>query len=133
MKAELESGEIVTLEKDCECITHNGPHWVYADDLSRRVNIGGAPSTYLGALGVAGEEIARLDEKLRIFKQKGIVRLIREECDELTEVQRQRMLRHFRRVSAERAPKPAPELKEETRQEMRRKKEEVQLKARHSI
>ena len=38
MRAELESGKIIDLVRDCECITHDGPHWLHMDQLSKQRN-----------------------------------------------------------------------------------------------
>lgn len=102
MKAELVSGEIIILEKGCNCIVHNEPHWVYADkvhhDLNRKLidPVGkDAAQKYYGYLGFAKEEAARLQMKASAFGSRGIVRLIPEESDELTEIQRQKIKQHF--------------------------------------
>lgn len=39
MEARLEDGSIVTLEKDCSCIDHQGPHWLHSDHLFRQLNL----------------------------------------------------------------------------------------------
>jgi hypothetical protein len=102
MKAELLTGEIVTLEKGCNCITHNEPHWVHMDTAWRESNRKmldptgkDAMQQYFGAMGIAVEDLARLDQKLRMMKSLGINRLIPEASDELTDIQRQKMLNHF--------------------------------------
>lgn len=33
--ARLANGAIVELRKDCECMTHKGPHWLHMDYLDR--------------------------------------------------------------------------------------------------
>lgn len=76
MKAELENGEIITLEKDCDCITHEGPHWVHLDRIYKEKNQiilsrGGRYSVE----AFCQEECARLDEKERQMKQRGILRI----------------------------------------------------------
>lgn len=40
--ARLESGEIVTLEKECECLPeiHDGPHWLHMDAYDKGVSQG---------------------------------------------------------------------------------------------
>lgn len=40
IKAELASGEIVELVKDCECLDkfHTGPHWLYLDEYWQSEN-----------------------------------------------------------------------------------------------
>lgn len=35
MRARLNNGQVVTLEKDCTCPTHEGPHWLYVDERER--------------------------------------------------------------------------------------------------
>lgn len=106
-RAELTSGEIVILEKDCGCVTHQGPHWIHSDDTYRSMNrdileraCGNADdimarfdagetitwSEGVGAElafhGFAQEEVARLQSKEREMKNRGIVRIIRpgEDC-----------------------------------------------------
>jgi hypothetical protein len=114
MKAELLTGEIVTLEKGCNCITHNEPHWVHMDTAWRNSNRKmldpagkDAMQQYLGTMGIAVDEEARLDQKLRMFKSLGITRLIPEPSDELTDIQRQKVLNHFEDLRPS-APKQAP-------------------------
>ena len=36
VKARLTTGEIIELPKDCECITHEGPHWLHLDRIDRQ-------------------------------------------------------------------------------------------------
>jgi hypothetical protein len=67
VKAKLESGEIVTLEKDCDCVIHDGPHWVYMDAFDRRLAKDNKDVSM---------ELNRLDGKKRMFKRYGIVELI---------------------------------------------------------
>ena len=39
MQAQLTDGSIIDLPKDCHCVgLHDGPHWVHADDLWRKIN-----------------------------------------------------------------------------------------------
>lgn len=87
MMAELNDGSVVELPKDCGCITHEGPHWLHANDLWRDRNrslmgTARAPSAdparrMLAMQGLAREEMARLAEKGRLFERHGIARLIR--------------------------------------------------------
>jgi hypothetical protein len=35
MRARLTDGEVVTLEKDCTCPAHEGPHWLHVDARER--------------------------------------------------------------------------------------------------
>jgi hypothetical protein len=116
MKAELASGEIITLKKGCECAVHNEPHWVYMDRVSRELSRKlidpegkTAEQRYYGLLGRAKEEAARLDQKLRMMNSLGIVRLIAEPSDELTDIQRQQIKQNYESMLPK-APAPiAPE------------------------
>jgi len=81
MKAELADGLIVELQKDCDCVTHDGPHWIYMDKLWRMMNqellnIG----TDLACNGFAKEDLARLQIKEREMQRQGIKRLIESEA-----------------------------------------------------
>ena len=76
--ARLTTGQIVPLRKDCDCVTHTGPHWLYSDQSWREANraeIGGSPSM-LAPRGLAIEEIARLRELARAFAANGIAQLL---------------------------------------------------------
>lgn len=102
MKAELTTGQVITLEKNCDCIDHNEPHWVHMDRVTHALNKKGLDPAgkdrfqqWLGTLGYAKEEEARLGEKLRMFNNLGIVRLIEEPSDELTDIQRQQIKQHY--------------------------------------
>jgi hypothetical protein len=80
--ARLKTGEVIVLKKDCECVIHDGPHWLHMDDLDKRLN---AP---LRARAMQGESLAfhayaeaelrRLDEKRRNMERQHIVEIIRE-------------------------------------------------------
>ena len=85
MLAELKNGETVCLNKECNCFTHNEPHWVWLDNFEREQNKG---------LPVPEKELARLDEKLRNMNRLGIVRLIREPSDDLSELQKEQIKQH---------------------------------------
>ena len=89
MRAELNTGEIVTLQKDCGCVTHNDPHWTYMDRVAADLNsrllepTGKTPEQrWHGLHGAAIEEGARLAQKLRDMQRRGIVRLIPDEFDD---------------------------------------------------
>jgi hypothetical protein len=113
MKAKLKTGEIVTLEKECECICHNDPHWVYMDRLDRARNRKILESgTFLGAIGFAQEDLIRVREKLRQMESLGIVELIAEPADEFTELQQRRYEAHTRSLYPElfREPEQRPDL-----------------------
>jgi len=36
--ARLSDGRVIRLSKDCECVTHEGPHFLYMDRVSRDLN-----------------------------------------------------------------------------------------------
>jgi hypothetical protein len=38
IRARLSSGEIIPLERDCDCVIHEGPHWLHMDDVDKRLN-----------------------------------------------------------------------------------------------
>lgn len=38
MKFKLSNGDIVEAIKDCQCVTHEGPHWLHMDDLHKTKN-----------------------------------------------------------------------------------------------
>lgn len=134
MKAELTTGEIVPLEKDCECITHNGPHWVHMADFWRQKNRDMPVGNALCLGAKAQEELMRLDALRREFEQHGIVRLIREPSDELSELQRQRLERHHEdiRRRAE-AIHPTPKNDREKRYDEWKERNDTQVAARHSL
>lgn len=74
MRAKLVDGTVVILTKDCECITHDGPHWIYADELWARRN-----RELLEQGNITGfihEELARLEEKQWHFEKYGIQELL---------------------------------------------------------
>ncbi len=87
MMAKLNDGSVVELPKDCDCITHEGPHWLHANDLWRgrnrslmdnaRDQAADPVRRMLAMQGLAREEMARLAEKGRLFERHGIARLIR--------------------------------------------------------
>lgn len=113
MKARLRSGEVVTLKKECECICHNDPHWVYMDRLDRSRNRKILEDgTYLAAVGFAQEDLIRVREKLRQMEARGIVELIAEPADEFTEFQQRRYEEHTKALYPElfKTPEPKPDL-----------------------
>ena len=83
--AEHIDGSVRPLEKDCGCVTHDGPHWLHMDRVSRELNykklheikIGDEPMASLAMGAIAREEEARLDRKLFEMKGRGIVRLLK--------------------------------------------------------
>ncbi|MCD2453645.1 hypothetical protein GO003_025025 [Methylicorpusculum oleiharenae] len=76
MKARLEDGSIVTLEKDCRCIDHEGPHWLHSDHVYRQLNLQLLGQGMLQTQAFAIEERARLTRKLSIMKAKRIAELL---------------------------------------------------------
>lgn len=86
--AELTSGEIVELQNDCGCITHNGPHWLHMINLERALNadavknfrepktVGEKIEHQLAIIYMAGKEQARLKRLEAELTSRGIVRLI---------------------------------------------------------
>lgn len=98
MLGETPDGRMVKLKKGCECANHNDPHWVYMDRFWKNKNLDllreegkTIEQQYFGHLGYQKEEIARLDSLAASFRAAGIVRLVPEACDELTDIQRQRL------------------------------------------
>ena len=99
MLGETPDGRMVKLEKGCDCACHNDPHWVYMDRLWSARNRDGLRTEgktieqqYFGVLGCQKEEIARLDSKAAAMRSAGVVRIVPEDCDELTDIQRQRLV-----------------------------------------
>ena len=67
----------MTLEKDCECLTHDGPHWLHMDEVSKALNRPLLESgTFLSLHGFAKEEAARLREKLYQMTSRNIAKLL---------------------------------------------------------
>lgn len=113
MLGKLPDGTLIQLKKGCGCIDHNVPHWVHVDQLWRDSNrklmsADGktAVQHYYGLQGFAIEEAARLQAKLADFRANGIVELVSEPSDELTEIQRVKIARHYADLCA---PEPEPE------------------------
>jgi len=76
MEARLEGGSIVTLEKDCSCIDHEGPHWLHSDQLFRQLNLQLLGPNMFQTQAFAIEEQARLSRKLSIMNAKRIAELL---------------------------------------------------------
>lgn len=81
---ELEDGSIVPAigECDCGCIPelHDGPHWLYENDIWRRRNKSMLEqATFYSLLGFAQEEKLRLDELAKQMKSHNVARIIRPE------------------------------------------------------
>lgn len=80
IKARLESGQVVVLEKDCHCITHDGPHWLHMDRIDRSLNdrykaraMEGHP---LAVRAYAQLELRRLKEKESNMNARRIVEIL---------------------------------------------------------
>jgi hypothetical protein len=80
VKARLTDGSLIELVKDCDCLTHEGPHWLHMDALARRINqplfdraATGAP---MAVAALATEEIARLRLKRYEMKSRRIAQLL---------------------------------------------------------
>ncbi len=117
MTAKMKSGEIVTLAKDCGCINHNEPHWVYEDRLFREMNRkllipkeGQHHPSMMALHGFVIEDLARVQEKLRNMESRGIVELIDEPSDELTELQKRRYQDHLKYVRSLYEPEKPEEM-----------------------
>jgi hypothetical protein len=145
VKAELTTGEIVMLIKDCNCCTHNDPHWTYMDRVSRALNRklldpeGKTPEQrYYGAIGCAKEDLVRVQAKIREMKQRGIVRLIPEESDEPTDEQRAQLEENRQWLLARyeaSQPKPVepPKTDDEQRRERNNHRDEVREHAKATL
>lgn len=98
MKARLVTGEIITLPHDCSCRSHEGPHWLYVDDLERKRNeeamqriddeVSAGPVEPVRKMKLAAliarygdAEERRLRAKLRYMEALGIAELIPETED----------------------------------------------------
>ena len=72
VKAKLEDNSIIDLPKDCDCVIHDGPHWVYMDCLERlkiKENIKkGHPDVH--------SEMRRIERKERMMNGQKIIELI---------------------------------------------------------
>ena len=79
------AGGKVELVKDCDCIDHDGPHWLYSNDKWRESNAkllekakSGTPGSFYAFSGAIAEESARLAARLHAFKIYGIERVFYE-------------------------------------------------------
>lgn len=78
--AELTTGEVVELVKDCGCLVHQGPHWIDVDEMDRRSN---KEILDRGCWrGFVIEDLARLQRKLVWMKRLGIQRYWQEEASQ---------------------------------------------------
>lgn len=77
MKAMLSNGSVIELKKDCECLAHDGPHWLHTDETRRLANkklleMG----SFLACQGFAVEEQSRLRDKMAKMQALGIAEII---------------------------------------------------------
>jgi hypothetical protein len=80
IRARLATGEIVVLPKDCECLTHDGPHWIHMDKLAQETNHEylqqGMTGCELALRAYIQEERARLRNKLYNMERLGISEIL---------------------------------------------------------
>ena len=79
MRAKLTSGEVVTLPKDCACQTHEGPHWLYLDEMERAEASRALKAHDL--FEVIFIEQVRLKAKVWNMERQGIVDLIPDQVE----------------------------------------------------
>lgn len=82
IKAALQNGEVVVLEKDCDCVIHDGPHWLHMDDVDKSLNaplrkraLQGEP---LAFKAYAEAELRRLSAKRFEMERQHIVEIRRD-------------------------------------------------------
>lgn len=75
MNIRLMDGRVVATVNDCACLTHDGPHWLYANDLWRIANQRLYDAGNLQGYLIA--EIARLHEKSWYMEREQIEEIIR--------------------------------------------------------
>jgi len=82
MKAELTNGTTIELVKDCECLTHDGPHWVHMDRLwyERNMALLNGEWSQQKAFALASQELHRLTDKRRTMERLGIKRIVPSEA-----------------------------------------------------
>jgi len=97
MKARLTDGSIVDLPRDCDCLTHDGPHWLHIDTYTKQrsqadyvepittvVELGAAATSnqVYHAMALAHRyaelQLVRLGELRRNMERLGVIELIRE-------------------------------------------------------
>lgn len=77
MKAKLITGDTIELTKDCDCITHIGPHWLHMNDFDKRRNAEMLESGNLN--GHIVYELLRLEQLEYMMVKLGIVEIIRKD------------------------------------------------------
>lgn len=78
MRAELTNGETIELTKDCECVTHDGPHWLHMDRLwhDRNMQLLDGEWSQQKAIALATVELQRLLKKGSNMHRLNIKRII---------------------------------------------------------
>lgn len=81
-RARLTDGTVVELEKDCDCVTHEGPHWLHMDDVDKSLNVplrarALAGESLLAIRAYAQVEQQRLAMKLREMESRNIAEILR--------------------------------------------------------
>ena len=77
MKFQMANGTVRDAVKDCDCLTHSGPHWLYMDAFWKERNRELLMTrTELGTRGFIVEENARLQAKANAMLYLGIERII---------------------------------------------------------
>jgi hypothetical protein len=74
MKELLTTGDTIELVKDCDCITHEGPHWLHMDRLTHQMNRRMLDRN--NTQGFMSAEIVRLEEKERNMVRLGIEEIV---------------------------------------------------------
>lgn len=147
MRAELTSGEVVPLAKECGCMTHHEPHWVHMwhldrdmilnrikpllakmDAIKAKADSNGGKATFtefidfeqakLAVNAYAGDMARIYGDALREFKRRGIARLIAEESDKPTDIELQRAREYIKSLIPE-EPEISPYLDEKTEVRMK--------------
>lgn len=154
MRAELDSGEIVTLPKECNCATHHEPHWVHMwhqdrdmtlarikaliekmDAIKTAAEANGGKVVFsefiefeqakLAVSAYAGEMARIYGDALGEFKRRGIARLIAEENDKPTDIELQRAREYVKAL--------IPTVQEPVISPYLGKASEVRIKAREAL
>lgn len=82
--ARFKDGTTKELEKDCGCLTHNGPHFLHDNRLWKQRNQKLKDrGNYLSILGFVNQEIDRLAEIAYQYKARGIKEILHERPEEL--------------------------------------------------
>lgn len=80
VEVRLESGETITLAKDCDCVMHEGPHWLHMDEVDKRLNTPLRERAMQGELlavkAFVEAELRRLGSKRREMERLKIAEII---------------------------------------------------------